>query len=78
MDSFCAYHINPLGQEEGASTLASKFVLLICIYINLLLILILKHFVYSYPYPTCDQLADTILDVVNFFKYFFSNFNFYY
>lgn len=45
MDSFCAYHINPLGQEEGASTLAS-----------------------NYPYPTCDQLADTILDVVNFFK----------
>jgi len=26
MESFCAYHINPLGQEEGASTLAAKLV----------------------------------------------------
>jgi len=45
MESFCAFHVNPLGQEEGATTLPT-----------------------NYPYPTCDQLADTILDVINYFK----------
>jgi pimeloyl-ACP methyl ester carboxylesterase len=45
MESFCAYHVNPLGQEQGAPSLPI-----------------------NYPYPTCEQLADTILDVMNFFK----------
>lgn len=45
MQSFCAYHINAIGQEEGAETLPT-----------------------NYPYPTCDQLAETVLDVAEHFK----------
>lgn len=45
MDSFCVYHINAPGQEEGASPLPA-----------------------NYAYPTCEQLADTVMDVVNHFK----------
>ncbi|CAF0933846.1 unnamed protein product [Brachionus calyciflorus] len=45
MDSFCCYHINPIGQEENAPTLPTNYV-----------------------YPTCDQLAETVLDVVNNFN----------
>lgn len=45
MESFCVYHINPLGQEEGAPSLPT-----------------------NYSYPTCEQLSETVLDVVIHYK----------
>ena len=68
MESFCAYHINPLGQEEGAPSLPVKCVVKFEKKLFDEFTHNIKFYFYSYPYPTCDQLADTILDVVNYFK----------
>lgn len=62
LENFCVYHVNAPGQEEGAQTLPEEYV-----FKFLPVFLIITFALFSYIYPTMDELAAQIDYVMTHF-----------